>query len=319
MRIPTVGVGRLASFDPARTAAISGAFEAAGPPDAPALVLLHGTRHTRAMWKPQVAHLSDTFRVLAVDLPAHGALADLPFRLGDASRVIAELIGTHTGGRAIVVGHSLGGYVAMDLGARWPERVAGLVLANATCEPRTVARRAPRVVGSYLLGAASDHLRARAVGAAGLAGNRNGGDGGASHPCDETRTADAATSMRSATGSAAPEAASVSRPRLANDPPATNGWLMKGGTRALVAALGQAYVPRLAAYPGPTLILNGGDDSLFRRGEQAFLAAAAHGRLEIIPGAGHEISFDQPEAFNRAVRRFATDVLRAGTEVAAAG
>ena len=41
----------------------------AGRPDAPAIVLLHGTRLTRAVWTHQVEALSDEFRVLAIDLP----------------------------------------------------------------------------------------------------------------------------------------------------------------------------------------------------------------------------------------------------------
>jgi pimeloyl-ACP methyl ester carboxylesterase len=81
----------------------------------------------------------------------------------------------------------------------------------------------------------------------------------------------------------------------------------------MVASLREAFIPRLAAYPGPTLLINGEDDILFRRGEQAFLAAAAHGRLEVIPGCGHLVNEDQPAAFNAAVRRFAAEVY--GTDV----
>ena len=43
------------------------AVEAAGPPDAPALLLLHGTRRTRAMWRHQLDGLADGFRVVALD------------------------------------------------------------------------------------------------------------------------------------------------------------------------------------------------------------------------------------------------------------
>jgi pimeloyl-ACP methyl ester carboxylesterase len=78
----------------------------------------------------------------------------------------------------------------------------------------------------------------------------------------------------------------------------------------MVAALREAFIPRLAAYPGPTLLINGEDDHLFRHGEQAFLAAAANGRLEVIPGCAHLVNEDQPHAFNAAVRRFAAEVYR---------
>jgi len=248
------------------------AVEERGPADAPVLVLLHGTRRTRGMWHHQLRDLSDAFRVVAVDLPGHGTLADVPFRLSDASAMLGSVI-DGAGGRAIVIGQSLGAYVAIDLAASHPDRVAGLVLANASAEPRSIARRAPRTVGSYLLVAASERVR----------GPRGG------------------SSLAGARGE---ESGPPGRPGAR----ATNGWLFKGGTRAMVTALGETFIPRLAAYPGPTLLVNGADDHLFRHGERAFLAAAVDGRLEVIPGCGHLVSEDQPAAFNAAVRRFAGQV-----------
>ena len=259
------------------------AVTTAGPAGAPALVLLHGTRRTRTMWRLQLDSLAGAFRVIAVDLPGHGALADVPFRLTDASDFVAAVIDEIAGGRAIVVGSSMGGYVAMDLVARRPERVAGLVLANATAEPRTVARRAPRTVGSYLVVAAGELLH-------GTPGQGAGGKGGPAGEPGPGATAAPGGTASSGNG------------------PATNGWLFKGGARALVAALRMSFIPRLAAYPGPTLLLNGEDDGLFRRGERAFLAAATDGRLVVIPGTGHLVNEEQPVAFNAAVRRFAAEV-----------
>jgi pimeloyl-ACP methyl ester carboxylesterase len=255
---------------------VARAFEVRGPADAPVLVLLHGTRRTRGMWHHQLLDLSDQFRVIAVDLPGHGSLSDVPFSLVVASALVGSVIDDVGGRRAIVIGQSLGAYVGMDLAAGRPDRVAGLVLANASAEPRSIARRAPRAVGSYLLVAASEHLRGRG----------------------DTTNGDAAPVGRSA----------GARDAVAPDLPATNGWLFKGGTRAMVAALREAFVPRLAAYPGPTLLINGEDDVLFRHGERAFLAAAVDGRLEVIPGCGHLVNEDQPAAFNAAVRRFAAEV-----------
>jgi pimeloyl-ACP methyl ester carboxylesterase len=229
------------------------------------------------MWRHQLAGLADAFRVVAVDLPGHGALADVPFRLRDASDLVSAVIDLAAGGRSIVIGQSLGGYVGMDLAARRPDQVAGLVLANATAEPRSVALRAPRTVGAYLLVAAGERVRVTLA-------PRGGGDG--------EGTAGRASGADDGDG----------------DRPATDGWLFKGGTRALVAALREVFEPRLAAYPGPTLIVNGADDDLFRSGERTFLAAAADGRLVVIPGCGHLVNEDQPEAFNEAVRRFAAEV-----------
>ena len=273
-----------------RTAEVERAIEAHGPPGAPVLVLLHGTRRTRAVWGRQVDGLSDAFRIITVDLPGHGALADVPFRLRDAADLVSAVIDVAGNGRAIVVGQSLGGYVGMDLAARRPDQVAGLVLADATGEPRSIARRAPRTVGAYLLVAAAERVRRPAARA-------------------PARSVEAASAASASAGDASPRDADGRVTRGSNgdsnDEPATNGWLFKGGTRALVSALQEVFKPRLAAYPGPVLIINGEDDDLFRHAEQEFLAAAVDGRIVVIPGCGHEVNEDQPEAFNAAVRAFA--------------
>lgn len=273
----------------ARLAMVRRASEVAGPRDGPALVLLHGTRRTRSMWRHQVSDLSDAYHVVAVDLPGHGTLIDVPFRLSDAAAFVGDVIEQLAGGRAIIVGQSLGSYVAMELAARRPERVAGLVLATATAEPRRVARSAPGAVGGYLLGAAGNRLR----------GRPNTGR----MPGPGTTEAVGGPTRRSTDGDPTEEESS----------PATSGWLFKGGTRALVSALGMTFIPRLAAYPGPSLIVNGIDDEIFRLDEKAFVEAAVDARLVVIPGTGHLVNEEQPAAFNAAVRRFATEVITRGS------
>jgi pimeloyl-ACP methyl ester carboxylesterase len=289
---------------PGRAADLERAIETHGPSGAPVMVLLHGTRRTRAVWRRQVDGLSDAFRIITVDLPGHGALADVPFRLRDAADLVGAVIDVAGSGRAIVVGQSLGGYVGMDLAARRPDQVAGLVLADATGEPRSIARRAPRTVGAYLLVAAGERVRRPAA----RAGRSPTG------PASPGRS-----SIGSASDGSADRRETRGSDRDGGDGPATNGWLFKGGTRALVSALQEVFKPRLAAYPGPTLIVNGEDDALFRHAEQEFLAAAVDGRLVVIPGGGHEVNEDQPEAFNAAVRAFAERVHGAAAAAAAGG
>ncbi len=116
------------------------AYDIAGPPGAPAIVFIHGTRLTRKAWVAQMTGLSDEFRTIAIDLPGHGVLSDVPFTLAGATDRLVEIIDHEAGGRAIVLGLSLGGFVAMDLASRSPERVAGLVIAGATVEPTGLGR-----------------------------------------------------------------------------------------------------------------------------------------------------------------------------------
>lgn len=110
-------------------------FDSTGPPAAPVIVLLHGSSETRLQWQPQARALSDEFHVIAADLPAHGALAGTRFRMDDVVAWLSDLLNQQAGGRAIVAGISLGGYVTMEFASRHPEQVAGAVLLSCTAEP----------------------------------------------------------------------------------------------------------------------------------------------------------------------------------------
>jgi pimeloyl-ACP methyl ester carboxylesterase len=104
--------------------------------DRPTIVFLHGTRLTGASWAVQIEDLSEEFHCLAPDLLGHGSVATESFTLDGAAERIADLIATEAhGGRAILVGLSLGGYVAAAVAAGWPERVAGLAVSGITAEP----------------------------------------------------------------------------------------------------------------------------------------------------------------------------------------
>ncbi len=235
----------------------------AGPPGAPAIVFVHGTRLTGSMWGPQVAALSDEFRTIAPDLPAHGTRADEPFTVEAAVDVLSETIREQAGGRAVVVGLSLGGYVAMALAAREPERVRGLVLSGATAEPVGV-RMLPYLALARVMGGVDEARLDRF----------NAGFFRRRYP------------------------AAIAEPIVAG------GFWSRGGASALRAISGERFVPRLAAYPGPTLIINGELDLPFRLFARTFAAAGGDVRRVRLAGATHLANLDRPNAFNGAVRRF---------------
>ena len=81
-----------------------------------------------------------------------------------------------------------------------------------------------------------------------------------------------------------------------------------GGAAAVRAVIGERFIPRLAAYPGSTLIINGELDFPFRLWAPAFAAAAHDARRVRLSGATHLANLDRPVAFTNAVRRFATSV-----------
>lgn len=111
-----------------------------GPAGAPAIVFVHGAMMGRSVWRPQIDALSSRFRVIAVDQPGHGTLRGQPFTLDVAVQNVVDAIDREAGGRAVLVGLSLGGYVSMAVAGRFPARVRGLVISGATREPVGLTR-----------------------------------------------------------------------------------------------------------------------------------------------------------------------------------
>ncbi len=99
------------------------------------IVLVHGLRTSRTMWRPQVAALEEQGRtVVAVDLPGHGSRRGEPFTLGRAVETVRDAVDS-VGAPALVVGLSLGGFVSIAAAAAYPRRVAGLVAAGCSARP----------------------------------------------------------------------------------------------------------------------------------------------------------------------------------------
>jgi pimeloyl-ACP methyl ester carboxylesterase len=121
---------------------------ASGRPDAPPLVLLHGSGSNALMWSGDVASWSEHFRVYAVDIigePGLSAPARPPLPSGAYPLWFGDVLDALGVAHASVVAVSLGGWLALDFATRHPERVERLALLT----PAGVAK--PKVAG--LLGA----------------------------------------------------------------------------------------------------------------------------------------------------------------------
>ncbi len=251
--------------------ALHESVDIAGPANAPAIVLVHGSVVTRKMWLPQLRGLSDRYRIIAPDLPGHGGRAGEPFTFTAASRTLGEVIDGAAGGRALVVGASLGGYVAIDLAHRDPTRVAGLVISGASRNFMGALGLYLRIVGGAMRRGWLKQTRERA----------------------EERTRRLFS----------PALADVAEEQI------KAGVYPESLGPAFAEMAGRDFQLLLADYPGPTLILNGERDAGPRASAARFARAARRAEVATIPGAGHACNLDQPEAFNQAVRAFAARVF----------
>lgn len=245
------------------------AVDVAGPSDARPIVFVHGAVLTRTMWAPQRTALSDEFRVVAPDLPGHGDRADEEFRLEAAVELIDEVIEERAGGRALLVGLSLGGYASTAYAGRHPEKVDGLVISGSSANPvdslatlsravggaTRLATRSERLVGGF------ERLAARWV-----------------------RERDLPTEIEEEIVDAGfyPRQFGVAGSELA----------------------GRDFRAAFASYPGPALVLNGERDLVNRRGERRHAGAAENARVKVLEGVGHVCNLHRPAAYTAAVRRF---------------
>ncbi len=105
----------------------------AGRADSPHAVLLHGSGGSAALWYPVLAALADRRHVIAVDMPGHGETSipawPSPGTMERMLEWLAEFLDRFDW--PLLVGHSLGGYMALLHFARLRPSMAGLVLVDA--------------------------------------------------------------------------------------------------------------------------------------------------------------------------------------------
>src|SRR5262245_39925912 len=103
-------------------------FVAAGRSGRP-MVLVHGWCCSRAHMRGLAQHFAATHRVFSVDLPGHGEppLRDVPLTFEGFARALADFLSAHELRDVILVGHSMGGVVAVHAASVCPDRVAAVV------------------------------------------------------------------------------------------------------------------------------------------------------------------------------------------------
>ena len=258
--------------------------------EGPVLVLLHGITSSSRTWRAVMPQLAETHTVVAPDLLGHGESAKPrgDYSLGSYASGVRDLLAALGHDRATVVGHSLGGGIAMQLSYQFPERVERLVLVNSGGLGREVnllLRSATLPGAEYVLPLLCKPGVRSAVGAVGGLLGRVG----LRPNNDVTGVAEGFASL----GEDDARRAFLHTVRSVMD---------IGGQR--VNATDRLY---LAAHL-PTLIVCGERDPMI----PAAHSRAAHdllpaSRLEVMPGAGHFPFNDDPAGFVAILRSFLRD------------
>jgi pimeloyl-ACP methyl ester carboxylesterase len=244
------------------------------------LLLVHGFPLSRLAWGRQVEAFRGECRVLAPDLRGLGRseATQGPVAMGSYARDLHALLEALQVGPVVLAGHSMGGYVALAFARAYPEALRGLVLVGTKAGADTAEAAAGRR-------ALAERVLAEGV---------------------EVVLDAMAPKMLSAANTDAGMAAAV-RSFMAESKPA-------GVMGALLGMAGREdALPWLGSLRVPTLVLAGAEDSIMPPSESERLAKAIPGaQLALVPGAGHLLPFEQPEAFNGLLRAFLASLPSGG-------
>lgn len=261
--------------------------------EGPLVLFVHGQPGNGRNWWPVAEVLSPEFHLVAPDRPGWGAhprpATDLRGNALALARVLEdrELLGE--GERAVVVGHSLGGGVALELAFRRPDLVGALVLVSSVGVAGALTGidrlLAVPVVGDGLLRAGAVVIR-RGV----LAARRLSRAGAVEAVVERASRFPAVRAVM----------AEGDHPM---DARGRRSFLVE--QRALIQET-PAIEERLPTLRLPTAVLHGAADHVVSLGAARDLAEAIPGaELHLEPGSGHLLPFEQPEVVAAAVRSYA--------------
>lgn len=250
------------------------------PTAQPTILFLHGFAESREVWTDFTRPFPARYRLLAPNLLGHGTnrepVAD--FSMEAQARAIINYLGRqHAAEPVLVVGHSMGGYAALALAERYPERVAGLALINSTAYADTDEKRHNREKNISFV---ERH---------GLAKFMESFVRPLFAPANRDRL---------------PEALGLLEDIAKATPEAT----IAGALRAMAARPDRTAVLREAAYP--VLLVAGKHDVAVPLADsvaQAWLAPTASALF--LESSGHQAYLEQPELTRRAVLALAAGVF----------
>jgi len=256
---------------------------------APTLVLLHGFPLSREMWVEQLASIGSLYRVIAPDLRGHGQSEspDGAYTMEEMADDVVELLDRLEVKQPVVLGGlSMGGYVALALVLRHPQRVRGLIL----CDTRAAADTPEAAKGREET--ARNVLRE-----------------GTGRWMIETMVP---RLFGKTTREKHPQRVEAMLALMERTSPRGIAGALRG---MAIRTDRRGDLQRITV---PTLVLVGEDDVISPPAEARELAGSIpHARLEIIPAAGHLAPYENPEAANDAIVRFLHHLDRPAAPVSA--
>ncbi len=242
------------------------------------VVFLHAFPLNRTMWDPQVTTLVAESRCIAIDFRGLGeSRGNPPYTMDQYADDVAGVLDALHIERAVIVGCSMGGYVAFAFWRRHRHRVRGLVLADtrATADtPEATARRQELIELARTQG----------------------------------NTAVANAQIAGLVGKTTRE----KRPDIYD---AMHRLIAQAPTDGVIGAL-EAMIERpdstdtCATIDVPTLVVVGDEDVLTPPKEARAMCASIRGsRLEVLQGAGHLSNVERPAAFNTVMSEFLARLL----------
>jgi pimeloyl-ACP methyl ester carboxylesterase len=273
-----------------RTASVHGrsvTFLEAG--SGPVLLLVHGMAGSCENWRAVIEPLARAHTVIAPDLPGHGESepGGGDYSLGSLAAELRDLLLTLGHDRATLVGHSLGGGIAMQFTYQFPEIVERLVLVSSGGLGTEVSLilRAAALPGADLfiaatagLGQRAGSILGRGLGMVGL------------HP--------------------SPDLAEVARGYASLSESERRGAFL-ATLRSVVDTGGQRVAAGDRLYLAdtlPLLIIWGAQDPIIPAAHGESAHAALHGsRLEVFDGVGHLPQLEEPGRFVAVLERFLSE------------
>ncbi|MDP4149597.1 MAG: alpha/beta hydrolase [Bacteroidota bacterium] len=122
----------------------------------PPLLLIHGFAEDGRIWDGQVAALQDLCQVIIPDLPGSGRSSALrgETSMEEMAESIAALLDAEGIKQAVVVGHSMGGYISLAFAEKYPGRLSALGLFHSTAfadseEKKALRRKSNEFIGKH--------------------------------------------------------------------------------------------------------------------------------------------------------------------------